>query len=45
MRMRAGPEQRRQDGQWVVSGRRQTIYAKVGLSVRDRVSAARELAR
>jgi hypothetical protein len=33
------------DGQWVIAGRRQAIYAKAGLSVRDRVSAARELAR
>ena len=33
------------DGLWVIGGRRQAIYAKASLSVRDRVSSARELAR
>jgi hypothetical protein len=33
------------DGLWVISGRRQAIYARADLSVRDRVSSARELAR
>jgi hypothetical protein len=33
------------DGLWVISGRRQAIYARASLSVRDRVSSARELAR
>ena len=33
------------DGLWVISGRRQAIYAKAALSVRDRVAAANELAR
>jgi hypothetical protein len=33
------------DGLWVIGGRRQAIYANKNLPVRDRVSAARELAR
>ncbi len=31
------------DGQWVVSGKRQTIYAKRELSIRDRIAAASAL--
>jgi hypothetical protein len=34
----------RHDGQWKVQGKRQTIYAKVTLPVRDRIAAATELA-
>jgi hypothetical protein len=32
------------DGQWVVSGTRQTIYARQVLSIRDRLAAAQQLA-
>jgi hypothetical protein len=32
------------DGQWVISGRRQTIYARSSLPIRDRIDAARSLA-
>ena len=32
------------DGQWVVLGKRQTIYAKRELTIRDRISAAMSLA-
>jgi hypothetical protein len=31
------------DGQWKVAGKRQTIYARVELSVRDRIAAAHKL--
>jgi hypothetical protein len=31
------------DGQWVVNGKRQTIYAKAALSLRERFTAAQEL--
>lgn len=33
------------DGQWVVSGKRQTVYAKRELSIRDRIASAGALAR
>jgi len=33
------------DGLWKIDGRRQVIYAKVTLPLRDRISAARELVR
>jgi hypothetical protein len=32
-----------EDGLWVINGRRQAIYAKANLSVRDRMAAARRL--
>jgi hypothetical protein len=32
------------DGLWVINGKRQVIYAKACLSVRDRYAAARKLA-
>ncbi len=31
------------DGLWKIAGKRQTVYAKAGLSVRDQIAAAREL--
>ena len=33
------------DGQWVVSGKRQTVYARCELSIRDRIVGASTLAR
>ncbi len=33
------------DGQWVVSGKRQTVYARCELPIRDRIAAATTLAR
>lgn len=33
------------DGQWVVSGKRQTVYARCELPIRDRIAAASTLAR
>ena len=33
------------DGLWIVDHKRQAIYAKTSLTIRDRVGAARELAR
>ncbi len=33
------------DGQWVVSGKRQTVYARCELPIRDRLAAASALAR
>lgn len=33
------------DGQWVISGRRQTVYARRELSIRDRLAAATALVR
>jgi hypothetical protein len=32
------------DGLWVVGGKRQVVYAKMALSIRDRIAAARRLA-
>jgi hypothetical protein len=34
---------RPKDGQWVIDNKRQTVYAKVELSLRDRIEAARRL--
>jgi hypothetical protein len=32
------------DGLWVINGKRQAVYAKNSLAIRDRLSAARDLA-
>jgi hypothetical protein len=33
------------DGQWIINGKRQVIYVKASLSTRERLAAARELAK
>ncbi len=33
------------DGRWVIDGRRQVVYAKTSLSIRDRHLAARKIQR
>jgi hypothetical protein len=32
-----------EDGLWVINGKRQVVYAKNSLSIKDRLSAARDL--